>query len=71
MLIIDRLEGEYAVCEDSETMNITKLPKVMLPQGLKEGDCLVEVGGEYKVDAITTLNRRKAAQEQLNNLYGK
>lgn len=69
MLVIDRLEGEYAVCEDSETLKITKLPKVFLPQNVKEGDCLVQVGTDYKIDAIATLNRRKSAKQQLDNLY--
>ena len=40
MLIIDRFEGEYAVCEE-ESGSFRKLPKVFLPAGSREGDCLV------------------------------
>lgn len=69
MLIIDRLEGEYAVCEDSESGSQKKLPKVLLPQGVREGDCLVEEAGQWKIDAMETLRRRKESQDLLNRLY--
>lgn len=69
MLVIDRLEGEYAVCEDSETMEQRKLPKVLLPGGVREGDCIVQAEGVWKVDAAETIRRRKEAQELLNQLY--
>ena len=69
MLIIDRLEGEYAVCENPETETFVHLPKVLLPRGVGEGDCLVEGPEGWKLDAAETLRRRKAAQELLDNLY--
>lgn len=69
MLIIDRFEGEYAVCEESETERQKRLPRVLLPQGVREGDCLVPAGDGYTIDAAETLRRRKAAQELLNRLY--
>lgn len=69
MLIIDRFEGEYAVCEDQDTLNAKKLPRVLLPQGTREGDCLVLEAGEWKLNAAETLRRRKEAQESLNMLY--
>ena len=37
MIIIDRFEGEYAVCEE-ESGGFTKIPKVFLPGGCREGD---------------------------------
>lgn len=69
MLIIDRFEGEYAVCEDGEEGQFKKLPKVLLPGGVREGDCLVSEDGVWKLDAAETLRRRKAAQELLDKLY--
>lgn len=69
MLIIDRLEGEYAVCEESESEIVRKIPKVLLPSGIREGDCLVEENGGWKINAVETLHRRKEAQELLDKLY--
>lgn len=69
MLIIDRLEGEYAVCEDNDTEQMKKLPKVMLPSGAREGDCLVLEGGQWKIDATETLRRRRETAARLDSLY--
>lgn len=69
MLIIDRFEGEYAVCEE-EDGRFTKLPKVFLPGGCREGDCLVPLpGGAWQVDRAATAQRRKRIQEMLGDLY--
>lgn len=69
MLIVDRFEGEYAVCEDSETQRTHNIPKVLLPKGLREGDCVREVAGEYVIDGAETLRRRQKAKELLEKLY--
>lgn len=70
MLIIDRFEGEYAVCEDADTQKQLRLPKVFLPRGVREGDCLCPCGqGEYQVDAQETLRRRALIKQRLDDLY--
>jgi len=69
MLIIDRFEGEYAVCE-AEDGSFKKLPKVFLPGGCREGDCLTpQPGGGWQVDRAATAQRRKRVQELLDDLY--
>lgn len=69
MLIIDRFEGEYAVCEE-EDGSFKKLPRLFLPVGCREGDCLVpQPGGAWQVDREATAQRRKKIQEMLRNLY--
>ncbi|MEG1875748.1 MAG: DUF3006 domain-containing protein [Angelakisella sp.] len=69
MVIIDRFEGEYAVCEQQPNGDFCKIPKVLLPRGVGEGDCLNEGEGGWVIDAAETLRRRKQAQELLHNLY--
>lgn len=69
MIIIDRFEGEYAVCEE-ESGGFTKIPKVFLPGGCREGDCLApRPGGGWQVDRAATARRRQQARELLGNLY--
>ena len=69
MLIIDRFEGEYAVCEE-ESGSFRKLPKVFLPAGSREGDCLVLLpGGAWQVDRAATAQRRQEIRRMLEDLY--
>lgn len=69
MLIIDRFEGEYAVCEE-EGGSFRKLPKVYLPAGCREGDCLTaSPDGQWQVDRAATAQRRRKIQELLGDLY--
>ncbi len=69
MIIIDRFEGEYAVCEE-ESGSFRKLPKVFLPAGSREGDCLVPAsGGAWQIDRAATAQRREQLRRMLGNLY--
>ena len=69
MIIIDRFEGEYAVCEE-ESGSFRKLPKVFLPGGCREGDCLVLLpGGACQVDRAATAQRRQEIRRMLEDLY--
>ncbi len=68
-LIIDRFEGNYAVCEweDRSTVNI---PKYKLPLECKEGDCLVQdTEGMYRKDTETTKTREKRICDKINRLF--
>ena len=70
MLIIDRFEGEYAVCEENAEGKFRRIPKVLLPTGVREGDCLIPApDGEYRIDAAETLRRRAEIKRRLDNLY--
>ena len=69
MIIIDRFEGEYAVCEE-ESGSVRKHPQVFLPGGCREGDCLVPApDGSWQVDRAATMERRKQIQRLLGDLY--
>ena len=73
MVIVDRFEGEYAVCEFSEEGQdevYRNIPRVLLPRDTREGDCLAQDGeGNWIIDRVLTAQRRKAIQERLANLY--
>ena len=57
MLIIDRFEGETAICESgAETLHI---PRALLPGKAREGDVLTPAGdGLFAVDEDATAMRR-------------
>ena len=46
--VINRFEGTYAICEDTDK-KIVEIPKYRLPLEAKEGTCVAEEDGFYKV----------------------
>jgi hypothetical protein len=69
VLIIDRFEGDFAVCEveNGETVNI---PRTELPLSADEGDCLITVAkGVYAIDADETARRKKRIREKMSRLF--
>jgi hypothetical protein len=67
MLIIDRLEGEYAILEDNNNHYEIKLSE--LPKGCKEGDVITTKDGFYTIDVEQTELRRKAILRLQRNLW--
>ena len=64
MLIIDRLEGNWAVIEyDGQMFN---LPRSLLPQAAKEGD-IIRIA--VTVDKQATATLRKNAKSLLDNFF--
>ena len=68
-LIIDRLEGEYAVIEyQNKNSLIFNFPRSLLPKGAKEGTVL---SFNIDLDEKGTETRRKNIKEQMDNLKKK
>lgn len=67
-LIIDRFEGNFAVCED-ENKNIVNIKKEVIPKDAKEGDILVLKENKYIVDYIKTENRKKYIESLTKDLW--
>ena len=64
--IVDRIEGEYVVCEkDGDIINI---PLYELPE-VKEGDILVLQDGKYTVDSALKEKRIKEIEEKMNDVW--
>lgn len=67
-VIIDRFEGNYAVCEkDDRTM--LNIERIKLPAEAKEGDVLTIDGDHIKIDIETTNERKKRISQKMNNLW--
>lgn len=68
--IIDRFEGNYAICEQ-EDKTFLRIPKYKLPQECREGDCLIQDSeGMYQKNKEITKNRENRIMERMNRLFG-
>ena len=69
MLIIDRFESKYAICEGDD-LKMFAIPRDEVPDGAKEGDCLVITeAGELIIDVAETEARRKKNAELQKKLF--
>lgn len=66
--IIDRIEGNIAVCED-ENGNFVEIDILSLPSNIKEGDCIKFENSKYTVDEKYAEERRKNIRKKMNNLW--
>ncbi len=67
MLIIDRFEGNFAVCED-EGREMHCIPRGELPEDAREGDCLVREDGRWQLDRQEAQVRREMQARRLRAL---
>ncbi len=65
--IVDRIEGEYAVCE-AEDMSMHNISLSQLPLGLKEGSRLIFENGLY-IDDDKNADRRERINDLINKLW--
>ena len=66
--IIDRFEGEYAVCERDDLKYINILINE-IPEEAKEGDILCFDGKKYIIDIEKTNKRKKEIEELTKDLW--
>lgn len=68
ILIVDRIEKEYIVCEDINgcMININYSEFKELP---KEGDVLISVNGAFIVDKELTKNRFKEVEDIMKGMW--
>lgn len=68
MLIIDRFEEEYAVCENKYKKMIN-IHISELPQCVKEGDCIELINGKYIINHKETKRLRKEIEKLTESLW--
>ncbi|MDR2558422.1 MAG: DUF3006 domain-containing protein [Oscillospiraceae bacterium] len=66
MIIVDRIEGCFAVCENDDKR--FEIPLSLVPPGLREGDVLVKKGELYFKDRAATAKRRMKAAEKMRKI---
>ena len=62
-LVIDRFEGDLAVCENRETGEMMNIEISKLPENIEEGDVLKLENNQYKKDE----EERKKIEERISN----
>lgn len=62
-LVVDRIEGMFAVCENRLTQEMSNVKLEDLPNDVKEGDILKFENNEFQVDEQT----KKEIEERINN----
>ncbi|MEA4960434.1 hypothetical protein SDC9_174320 [bioreactor metagenome] len=67
-IIIDRFEGDYAVCED-ENKEIVSIERARMPAEAKEGDVLVIHEGEICLDIDETIKRKEHIRRLMDDLW--
>lgn len=70
MLIIDRFEGEYAICECDDG-NMIQIRRDLIAADAREGDVLIPGQNAYTVDAAATLKRRRHIRQKTDRLFSK
>jgi hypothetical protein len=67
-LIIDRFEGNYAVCE-TENMKMINVLKDLIPPSSKEGDVLLFAGTKYTIDIKATNVRKEKIEKLMDDVW--
>jgi hypothetical protein len=70
-VIIDRFEGDFAVCED-EDRRMINIEKSRLPEDAKEGTVLIIMGDkedDIKVDYAETEARKSRIKRMMDSLF--
>lgn len=68
MLVIDRFEGNIAVCEE-DGGTFRNISRDQLPPESREGDCLEVQDGAYHVNREETQRRREEILRLQNSLW--
>lgn len=67
-ITVDRIEGEYAICEQ-ENRQMINIPLKDIPFLLKEGDVIEINGNSYKFDAEETKKKKKKIEDMTKGLW--
>lgn len=67
-VVLDRFEGEYAICEN-EAEEMIRIEKSRLPEGVVEGDVLIVVGDDIVIDRDETQKRKVRIEKLMGELW--
>lgn len=68
MYTVDRIEKEYIVLENRETLEIVNVEKKLLPNNIKEQDIVNFINNKYIIDKELTNSTKKNIKDRFNKL---
>jgi hypothetical protein len=69
LLVIDRFEGDFAVCED-ENRRMIHVRRSEIPLRAAEGDCLIaDPKKGYVLDTDETARRKARIKDKMDRLF--
>lgn len=69
ILVVDRIEGDIAVCENRKSKRIIHINISNLPDGTKEGTILKYKRGIFSIDIEMQKSVEHRIQDKMNNLW--
>mgnify|MGYP003178880552 FL=1 len=66
---IDRLEGNFAVCEDRDTGEMVDFKRDDLPQNAREGSILKYSNGKFEIDSKQEQEVSERIKQKMDNLW--
>lgn len=67
--VIDRFEGNYAICENRKTKEKREIEKEKLPKEIKEGSVLSYKDGKYEVDLEEEKKIEERIQKKMKSIW--
>ena len=68
-LVIDRFEGNFAVCENRDTLEMENIEISSLPENIKQGDLIKFKNNQYEKDEQSKEEIQNRINEKLKNLF--
>ncbi|MFR0823337.1 MAG: DUF3006 domain-containing protein [Clostridia bacterium] len=68
-LMIDRFEGNIAICEDRKTGKIQEIERKQLPEDIQEGDMLIYQDGNYRRDTEKQTEIENRIAKKMEDLW--
>jgi hypothetical protein len=67
-VIIDRFEGDFAVCEKADR-TMLNVKRAQVPPDAKEGDALIIEGNTISIDSAETTKRKNIVSKLFSDLF--
>lgn len=69
ILVVDRIEGNIAVCENRKNKKMIEIELSKLPQGITDGTVLRYCRGKYSIDEQIQKEIEDRIQEKMNDIW--
>ena len=67
--VVDRIENEFAVCENRKTGEMINIKLQELPKNIKEGNYLILKEGKYFLSEKEEQDIKQRIEDKMNNLW--